>query len=203
MAAIYDRLFISDFHGYFLGDVSPSEIKHRFSLKFLNILCQRSQHLRQLPYLIQREVRKSLRSIPGCSFADECKIQGVRISSCHTGNELLEILFLVSIKKSHSSLKVSIEETSEAVLFQLQYTVSTGKLGISISGNYITAERSSLKHFSTQFKCSPGSVLSSNRRGCGKFKNSNFFFLYQEIFNTEITFGSHFQVSVSYRFLLF
>ena len=156
----------------FLGDVSPSEIKHRLSMKFRNIFCQRGQQFRQLPYVIQREVKTLLKSVPGCSYADECKTEGVRTAPCHTVNELLEVLFLVSIKKNHSSLKVSIEDTSVAVLFQLQYTVSTGKFGISISGNYMTAERSSLKHFSTQFKCSPGSVLSSNREGCGKFKNN-------------------------------
>jgi len=77
---------------------------------------------------------------------------------------------LVSIKSSHSSLKVAIEDTSEAVVLQLKQAVTTGKFTISVDGIYMTVERSSLKHLSSQFKCSPGSVLSTTKKGCGKCK---------------------------------
>ena len=126
--------------------------------------------MQQLPVLVKRQVWTSLRSVPGCSFADECEPRVVKASKCRSANYALEVLFLVSIKSSHSTLKVTIEDTSEAVLFQLQYVVSTGKFTISIDGIHLTAKRSSLKHLSTQFKCPPGSVLNIKRAGCGKFK---------------------------------
>ena len=126
--------------------------------------------MQQLPVLVQRQVWTALRSVPGCSFADECEPRVAKMSKCRGVNDALEILFLVSIKSSHSTLKVTIDDTSEAVLFQLQYVVSTGKFTISLDGIYMTAKRSSLKHLSTQFKCAPGSVLNIQRAGCGKFK---------------------------------
>ena len=124
--------------------------------------------MQQLPVLVQRQVWTSLRSVPGCSFADECETRVSKTSKCGNVNDALEILFWVSIKSSHSTLKVTIDDTSEAVLFQLQYVVSTGKFTISLNGIYMTAKRSSLKHLSTQLKCPPGSVLSITRAGCGK-----------------------------------
>ena len=150
------------------ADISPSQIKHRFSIKFPNILCQRTRNLQRLPILIKREVWTSLRSVPGCTFADECETRVIKTSRCRTVKDTIEILFLVSIKSSHSSLKVAIEDTSEAVLLQLKQAVTTGKFTISVDGIYMTLDRSSLKHLSSQFKCSPGSVLSTTKKGCGK-----------------------------------
>ena len=160
----------SKFPVHFTGDVLPSEIKHKFSLNFTDTLCQRNQNLQQLPALVKRQVWTALRSVLGCSFADECEPRFAKASKCRSVNNALEILFLVSIKSSHSTLKVTIDDTSEAVLFQLQYVVSTGKFTISLDGIYMRAKRSSLKHLSTQFKCPPGSVLNMKRAGCGKFK---------------------------------
>ena len=160
----------SKFPVHFTGDVLPSEIKHKFSLNFTDTLCQRNQNLQQLPALVNRQVWTALRSVPGCSFADECEPRFAKASKCRSVNNALEILFLVSIKSSHSTLKVTIDDTSEAVLFQLQYVVSTGKFTISLDWIYMTAKRSSLKHLSTQFKCPPGSILNIKRAGCGKFK---------------------------------
>ena len=160
----------SKFPVHFTGDVLSSEIKHKFSLNFTDTLCQRNQNLQQLPASVKRQVWTALRSVPGCSFADECEPRFAKASKCRSVNNALEILFLVSIKSSHSTLKVTIDDTSEAVLFQLQYVVSTGKFRISLDGIYMTAKRSSLKHLSTQFKCPPGSVLNIKRAGCGKFK---------------------------------
>ena len=158
------------FFAHFTADISPNQIKHRFSLKFPNVLCRKSRNLQRLPILIQYEVWTSLRSVPGCTFADECEVRVIKTHRCRTVNDFIEILFLVSIKSSHSTLKVTIEDTSEAVLFQLQYVVSTGKFTISLDGIHMTARKSSLKHLSTQFKCPPGSVLNIKRTGCGKFK---------------------------------
>jgi len=61
---------------------------------------------------------------------------------------------------------VAIEDTSEAVVLQLKLAVTTGKFTINVDGIYMTVERSSLKHLSSQFKCSPGSVLSTTKKGC-------------------------------------
>ncbi|XP_020616754.1 uncharacterized protein LOC110054740 [Orbicella faveolata] len=149
-----------------MRDVLPSEIKHKFSLNFTDISCQRNRNQQQLPVLVQRQVWTSLRSVQGCSFAGECETRVAKVSKCRSENDALEILFLVSIKSSQSTLKVTIDDTSEAVLFQLQYVVSTGKFTISVDGIYMTAKRSSLKHLSTQFKCPPGSVLNIKRAGC-------------------------------------
>jgi len=126
--------------------------------------------MHRLSILIQRKVWRSLRSVPGCSFADECETRVIKTPRCRTVNDAIEILFLVSIKSSHSSLRVAIEETSEAVLFQLKHSVITWKFMISVDGIYTTVERSSLKHLSSQFKCSLGSVLSISKKGCGKCK---------------------------------
>ena len=158
------------FHVHFTAVISPSQIKHRFSLKFPDILCQKNRKLQRLPILIQRKVWTSLRSVPGCTFADECETRVIKTPRCRTVNDVTEVLFLVSIKSRHSSLKVAIEDTSEAVLLQLKQAVTTGKFTISVDGIYITVERSSLKHLSSQFKCSPGSVLSTTKKGCGKCK---------------------------------
>jgi len=122
--------------------------------------------MHRLSILIQRKVWRSLRSVPGCSFADECETRVIKTPRCRTVNDAIEILFLVSIKSSHSSLRVAIEETSEAVLFQLKHSVITWKFMISVDGIYTTVERSSLKHLSSQFKCSLGSVLSISKKGC-------------------------------------
>ena len=121
--------------------------------------------MQRLSILIQREVWRSLRSVPGCSFADECETRVIKAPRCRTVNDAIEILFLISIKSSHSSLRVAIEDTSEAVLFQLKHSVITWKFMI-----HMTVERSSLKHLSSQFKCSLGSVLSISKKGCGKCK---------------------------------
>ena len=158
------------FFAHFTADISPNQIKHRFSLKFPNVLCRKSRNLQRLPILIQYEVWTSLKSVPGCTFADECEVRVIKTHRCRTVNDFIEILFLVSIKSSHLSSKVAIEDTSEAVLHQLKQAVTTGKFTISIDGIYVTVEKSSLKHLSSQFKCSPGSVLSTTKKGCGKCK---------------------------------
>ena len=129
-----------------------------------------NRNLQRLPILVKREVWTSLRSVPGCTFADECETRVIKTSRCRTENDAIEILFWVSIKRSHSSLKVAIEDTSEAVLLQLKRAVAKGKFTISVDGIYLTVESSSLEHLSSQFKCSPGSVLSITKKGCGKYK---------------------------------
>ena len=65
------------------------------------------------------------------------------------------------------SLADDIEERSEAVMFQMQYAVSTGQFRISLPGMNSTAERSSFQHLASDITCNPGFVK-SNGRGCGK-----------------------------------
>ena len=65
---------------------------------------------------------------------------------------------------------MAIEDTSEAVIHRLKQAVTTGKFAISVDGINMTVEKSSLKHLSSQFKCSPGSVLRTTKEGCGKCK---------------------------------
>ena len=89
---------------------------------------------------------------------------------CRTVNDTIEILLLVSVKSRHLSLEVAIEDTGEAVLHQLKQAVTTGKFKIRVDGIYVTVQTSSFKHLSSQFKCSPGSVLRSTKKGCGKCK---------------------------------
>ena len=126
--------------------------------------------MQRLPILIQYEVWTSLRSVPGCTFADECEVRVIKTHKCRTVNDAIEILFLVSIKSRHFSLNMTIEDTSEAVLQHLKQAVTTGKFTIRVDGIYLTVETSSLKHLSSQYKCSPGSVLRNTKEGCGKCK---------------------------------
>ena len=65
------------------------------------------------------------------------------------------------------TLADDIEERSEAVMFQMQYAVSTGQFRISLPGMNSTAERSSFQHLASDITCNPGFVK-SNGRGCGK-----------------------------------
>lgn len=107
-------------------------------------------------------------SIPGCSFSDECKAYAVTSSACGDVINALKVQFSVSIQKSRSTLVATIEETSEAAKFQLEYDVSTGNFAININGISVTADKSSLKHLYTSITCLPGSVVGKGAEGCGK-----------------------------------
>lgn len=148
--------------------ISPGIISHRFSVLFYGIVCHRSPYPRGVIRAIQLVVRKSLSSIPGCSFADECKTYAVSSSACGDVINALKVQFSVSIQKSRSTLVATVEETSEAAKFQLEYDVSTGNFSIEIYGLSITADKSSLKHLSTTFTCLPGSVVGKDTKSCVK-----------------------------------
>lgn len=152
----------------FAAIISPGKISHRFSVLFYGIVCHRSPYPRGVIRAIQLVVRKSLSSIPGCSFADECKTYAVSSSACGDVINALKVQFSISIQKSRSTLVATVEETSEAAKFQLEYDVSTGNFSIEIYGLSITADKSSLKHLSTTFTCLPGSVVGKDTESCGK-----------------------------------
>ena len=80
----------------------------------------------------------------------------------------MKIVLSLAIKAFDSpTLADDIEETSEAVLFQMQYVVSTGQFRISLPGMNSTAERSSFQHLASEITCNLGFVK-SNDGGCGK-----------------------------------
>ena len=82
----------------------------------------------------------------------------------------MEVLFSLLVKKTTDSSSVidNVEEKSEAVLFQMQYAVATGQFKINLLGMSSTAERSSLKHISSNVTCGVGYVTSGDRKACGK-----------------------------------
>ena len=81
----------------------------------------------------------------------------------------MEVLFSLLIKAVESaSMTDDVDEKSEAVLFQMQYAISTGQFRISLHGVNSTADRSSFKHLSSEITCNPGFVKSSDKTGCGK-----------------------------------
>ena len=81
----------------------------------------------------------------------------------------MKILFSLSIKPAHSSsLADDIEERSEAILFQMQFAVSTGQFNINLNGVNSTADRSSFEHISSNITCRAGFVSSSDHKTCGK-----------------------------------
>ena len=124
-----------------------------------------------------QEVRKTLSTIPGCLNSNACKLKEVAVPRCGwTAHErtrravadATQVLSSLLVKAIDSpSLPDDIEEKSEAILFQMQYAVSTGQFGISLPEMNSTADRSSFEHLSSDFTCNPGFVTSSDREGCG------------------------------------
>ena len=78
------------------------------------------------------------------------------------------IIFVVNQTGRVSSMTDDVDEKSEAVLFQMQYAISTGQFRISLHGVNSIADRSSFKHLSSEITCNPGFVKSSDKTGCGK-----------------------------------
>ena len=124
------------------------------------------------------EVRETLSLIPGCLNSNACKLKEVAVPGCGwTAHEktrravadTMQVLFSLLVKAIDSaSLADDIEEKSEAILFQMQYAVSTGQFRISLHGMNSTADRSSFKHLSSNITCIPGFVTSRDRKGCGR-----------------------------------
>ena len=81
----------------------------------------------------------------------------------------MKILFSLRVRAiDSSSWTDDIDEKSEAIMFQMQYTVSTGQFRISLPGMNSTADRSSFQHHSINITCGPGFVKSIDRKGCGE-----------------------------------
>ena len=145
-------------------------------MKFPGIHCQMSHSAVHSAF--DQEVRETLSLIPGCLNSNACKLKEVAVPGCGwTAHEktrravadTMQVLFSLLVKAIDSaSLSDDIEEKSEAILFQMQYAVSTGQFRISLHGMNSTADRSSFKHLSSNITCIPGFVTSRDRKGCGR-----------------------------------
>ena len=131
-----------------------------------------------LHHAFEQEVTRTLSTIAGCLNSNACKLKEVTVPECGwTANQktrrsighAIKILFSLSVKAIDShSWTDDIEEKSEAIMFQMQYVVSTGQFRITLHGMNSTADRSSFLHLSTEITCNPGFVKSSDRKGCGE-----------------------------------
>ena len=156
----------------------PNEIEHHLSMKFIGIGCQISQGLSDIHSALKQELADTLSTIPGCLDSDACKLTRISVPGCGwTAQEMtkravvdaMEVLFSLLVKAVESaSMTDDVDEKSEAVLFQMQYAISTGQFRISLQGVNSTADRSSFKHLSSEITCNPGFVKSIDKIGCGK-----------------------------------
>ena len=147
-------------------------------MKFIGIGCQISRGLSDIHSALKQELADTLSTIPGCLDSDACKLNRISVPGCGwTAHEMtkrafadaMEVLFSLVVKAVESaSMTDDVDEKSEAVLFQMQYAISTGQFRISLQGVNSTAERSSFKHLSSEITCNPGFVKSSDKIGCGK-----------------------------------
>ena len=153
------------------GKAKPKEIEHTLSLKFPGIHCQMNHNV--LKSAVEKQVTKTLSAVSGCNDSHACTLNEVSVPDCNqiirrSVADGMTIVLSLAIKAFDSpTLADDIEETSEAVLFQMQYVVSTGQFRISLPGMSSTAERSSFQHLASEITCNHGFVK-SNGRGCGK-----------------------------------
>ena len=153
-------------------------IEHHLSMKFTGIGCQISRGLSEFHSALKQELANTLSTIPGCLDSDACKLTRISLPGCGwTAHEMtkraivdeMEVLFSLLLKAVESaSMMDDVDEKSEAVLFQMQYAISTGQFMISLQGVNRTADRSSFKHLSSEITCNSGFVESSDKTGCGK-----------------------------------
>lgn len=136
--------------------------------------CNIIQSPKELRSAVEKEINDTLSTVPGCHA---CVLKEVTVPGCESianqnrrsVDQATEVLFSLLVKSVDSSSTVdNVEETSEAVLFQMQYAVATGQFTISLHGMNSTADRSSLKHLFTNITCSAGFVKSKTGYGCGK-----------------------------------
>ncbi|XP_067016111.1 uncharacterized protein [Acropora muricata] len=171
----------------------PKEIEHSLSIRFPGVDCQ-MRH-KAVQSALEQQVTKTLSTTSGCTDSYACTVEEVSVPECGWATKKktrrsvdggMKIMLSLAIKASDSySLADDIEETSEAVLFQMQYAVSTGQFRISLPGMNITAERSSFQHLASDITCNPGFVK-SNGRGCvacpvGTFNNISRVVITQEV----------------------
>lgn len=141
--------------------------------------CEGSQSYNDFRSAFEREVSDTLQTIRGCPSFNTCILKEVTVPGCGwTANQRnrravtnsKDVLFSLSVKGYDSdSTNDDVEEKSEAILFQMQYAVSTGQFVIALDGINSTANRSSFEHVSSDVICNPGFVKRSDRMGCGKY----------------------------------
>ena len=147
-------------------------------MKFTGIGCQISRGLGDIHSALEQEVADTLSTIQGCLDSNACKLTRISVPECgwtalqkarRAVVGAMEVLFSLLVRPVESaSMTDDVDEKSEAVLFQMQYAISTGQFRISLQGVNSTADRSSFKHLSSEITCNPGFVKSSDKTGCGK-----------------------------------
>ena len=142
--------------------------------------CEGSQSYNGFRSAFEREVSETLQTIRGCPSLNTCILKEVTVPGCGwTANQRKrravtnskDVLFSLSVKGYDSdSTKDDVEEKSEAILFQMQYAVSTGQFIITLDNMNSTVNRSSFEHVSSDVICYPGFVEREDRMGCGKWR---------------------------------
>ena len=139
--------------------------------------CEDIQSQDELRSALEKRLSNTLSTLSGCH---SCSLKTVTVPGCESKtiqrpkraiDTAVEVLFSLVVFNdiNSSSLEDNVEEKSEAVLFQMQYAVSTGQFMISLHGMNTTARRSSLEHLFSKVTCSVGSVPSNDGKGCGKY----------------------------------
>ena len=138
--------------------------------------CNFIQSREELHSAVEKEIQDKLTTVQGCHA---CKLKNVTTPGCELTDSkrerkaldhAMEVLFSVVVKgdTDYSLPEDDVEETSEAVLFQMRYVVATGQFQITLNGMNSTADRSSLQHLFSSVTCDVGLVTSEDRKGCGK-----------------------------------
>ena len=141
--------------------------------------CKRNKRPDIFRSAIEEEVNRTISTIPGCFNSNACKLKEVTVPECdqfpnqrrrrEVADFKKKVLFSTLVKAVDSaSLTEDVEEKSEAILFQMQYTVSTGQFMITFDGVNSTADKSSFEYLSFTIKCNTGFVTSIDRKACGK-----------------------------------
>lgn len=138
--------------------------------------CKTIQSHNDLHSAVEKEIKDTLSTVPGCHA---CLLKEITVPGCESTaskkkkravDNALQVLFSLVVKEGAGSplLGGTVEEKSEAVLFQVQYAVSTGHFRIGLHGMNSTAGRSSYQHLFSNVTCGVGFVRSSDEKGCGK-----------------------------------
>lgn len=163
----------------------PQEIEHHFSVRFPGIQCKNIGSHDELRLAIEKEISDTLTIIPGC---EACQLKTLTVPGCDLApyrkskrsvDNSVKIQFLLVVKEAVnvSSSMDSVDEKSEALLFQMQYVVAAGKFMINLNGNNFTADRSSFEHISSSITCGAGYVQTKSGKECGRHYSLSFLLL--------------------------
>ena len=166
---------------FLLGKAAPKEIKHHFKISMHDMSpCEGSQSYHNFRSAFEQEVSETLRMIHGCFNSNACVMKEVAVPGCGwtvnqrsrgVAADSKDVFFSLSVKAYDSaSTEDDVEEKSEAILFQMQYAVSTGQFIITLENMNSTVNRSSFEHVSSDVICYPGFVEREDRMGCGKWR---------------------------------